>query len=94
MAGALASAGLPDVEEVTPVPVLEPDPWALLGVAPGTPLLEVRKAFRALMTQYHPDKVAHLAAEFRALAEQKSRQITEAWERIQAESKDAPAGEE
>lgn len=81
----------PEAEEVTPLPVAEPDPWAMLGVAPGTAVAEVRKAFRALMTQYHPDKVAHLAPEFRELAERKSRQITEAWERIQAESKEGPA---
>lgn len=72
-------------EEKTPVPVVDPDPWAVLGVAPGTPVGEVRKAFRALMVQYHPDKVAHLAAEFRELAEKKSRQITEAWEKIRTE---------
>jgi len=83
----------PEPEEVTPVPVVEPDPWALLGVAPGTPVPDARKAFRALMTQYHPDKVAHLAPEFRELAERKSRQITEAWERIQAEAKGEPADE-
>jgi len=84
----------PEKEEVTPVPVVQPDPWAMLGVAPGTPVPEVRKAFRALMTQYHPDKVAHLAPEFRELAEAKSRQITEAWERIQAEAKGEPPAEE
>ncbi|HYV44005.1 MAG TPA: DnaJ domain-containing protein [Myxococcaceae bacterium] len=78
----------PDAEEVTPVPVVEADPWATLGVAPGTAVSDARKAFRALMTQYHPDKVAHLAPEFRELAERKTRQITEAWERIQREAKD------
>ena len=83
----------PEPEEVTPVPVAQPDPWAMLGVAPGTPIPEARKAFRALMTQYHPDKVAHLAPEFRELAERKSRQITEAWERIQADAKGEPADE-
>ncbi|HEY8209040.1 MAG TPA: J domain-containing protein [Myxococcaceae bacterium] len=83
----------PEPEELTPVPVVEPDPWAMLGVAQGTPVPEARKAFRALMTQYHPDKVAHLAPEFRELAERKSRQITEAWERIQAEAKGEPEGE-
>jgi hypothetical protein len=83
----------PEPEEVTPVPVVEADPWAMLGVAPGTPVPEARKAFRALMTQYHPDKVAHLAPEFRELAERKSRQITEAWERIQAGAKDEPPKE-
>lgn len=83
----------PEPEEVTPVPVVDADPWATLGVAPGTPVAEARKAFRALMTQYHPDKVAHLAPDFRELAERKSRQITEAWERIQAGVKDEPPKE-
>lgn len=73
-------------EEVTPLPVADPDPWAVLGVAPGTPVAEVRKAFRAMMVQYHPDKVAHLAPEFRELADKKSRQITEAWEKIRSDS--------
>ena len=37
----------------------------------------------ALIIQYHPDKVAHLAPEFRALAEARTREIMEAWEQLQ-----------
>ncbi len=58
------------------------DPYQVLGVPRGTPKDQVRKAFRALVAQYHPDKVAHLAAEFRALAEERTRELTAAWQQI------------
>jgi DnaJ-domain-containing protein 1 len=60
------------------------DPWQMLGIEPGTPLSEAKRAFRALIAQYHPDKVAHLASEFRQLAEERTRQILAAWEQIEA----------
>ena len=59
------------------------DPWQVLGVPPGTPLTEAKKAYRALVAQYHPDKVSHLAPEFRELADRRTRQILEAWRRIE-----------
>jgi hypothetical protein len=58
------------------------DPWAVLGIERGTPKDEARKAFRTLIAQYHPDKVAHLAPEFHALAERKTREILDAWEAL------------
>lgn len=67
--------------------VPEVDPWALLGVSAGTPLPEARRAFRRLIAQYHPDKVAHLAPEFRALAEAKTRELNEAWEQLERQSR-------
>jgi len=60
-----------------------PDPWAVLGIAPGTSKDEARRAFRALVAQYHPDKVAHLAPEFQELAERKTRELLEAWEQLE-----------
>ena len=68
------------------VPSSEPeakDPWVVLGIERGTPKDEARKAFRALIAQYHPDKVAHLAPEFHALAERRTREILEAWEALE-----------
>ena len=62
------------------------DPWSVLGIARGTPLAEAKKAFRALISQYHPDKVSHLAPEFRELAERRTRLILEAWEKVEAEA--------
>lgn len=64
-------------------PEVEQDPWELLGIERGLPLAEAKKAFRRLITQYHPDKVAHLAPEFRELAERRTRELLEAWQRIE-----------
>ena len=61
------------------------DPWALLGIAPGMGKAEARKAFRRLVAQYHPDKLAHLAPEFRALAEERTRQLLAAWSEVESE---------
>jgi DnaJ-domain-containing protein 1 len=66
-----------------PPPPAARDPWKLLGIAPGTPKDEAKRAFRALVTQYHPDKVAHMAPEFRELAERKTREILEAWAEVE-----------
>lgn len=58
------------------------DPFTLLGISRDTPRGEARKAFREKLTLYHPDKVAHLADEFRELAETRTRALMEAWEKI------------
>ncbi|RKH15905.1 J domain-containing protein [Corallococcus sp. CA047B] len=71
---------------VPPPAAAEPeakDPWVVLGIARGTPKDEARKAFRALIAQYHPDKVAHLAPEFHTLAERRTREILDAWEALE-----------
>ncbi len=72
---------------VEPPPSPEPppawDPWQVLGLEPGTPKEEAKRAFRALVTQYHPDKVAHMAPEFRELAERKTRELLEAWAEVE-----------
>jgi hypothetical protein len=76
-----------DAPDTTPgfeLPIVpEPDPFATLGIRPTATEAEVRKAFLALIVQYHPDKVAHLAPEFRLLAESRSRELTEAYELAQ-----------
>ena len=51
----------------------------VLEVSPGASVDEIRAAYRQLMSQYHPDKVATLGAELRALAERKSAQINAAY---------------
>jgi len=38
----------------------------------------IQQAFRTLLKQYHPDRVAGLGAEFQQLAEEKTRQLTQA----------------
>ena len=63
-------------------PEAESDPHTILGVAPNATPEQIRQAYRALAAQYHPDKVAHLGEEFRALAEKRFKEIQAAYDRI------------
>jgi preprotein translocase subunit Sec63 len=67
--------------QVPPPP--EPDPFEVLGLTASASEDELKKAFRALIVQYHPDKVAHLAPEFRDLAEKRTRELTAAYDLAQ-----------
>jgi DnaJ like chaperone protein len=54
--------------------------WAkVLGVSPAASADDIRSAYRQLMSQYHPDKVASLGFELRELAERKSKEIGAAY---------------
>jgi DnaJ like chaperone protein len=54
--------------------------YATLGLSKGASAEEVKKAYRKLSMQYHPDKVAHLGDEFRAIAENKMKEINAAYD--------------
>lgn len=60
------------------------DPYHVLGLERGADAAEIRAAYRRLAAQYHPDKVAHLGAEFQRLAEQKFKAIQAAYEQLQS----------
>lgn len=53
---------------------------AVLSVAPGASMDEIRTAYRQLARQYHPDTVAGKAPEFVAVAERRMREINAAYE--------------
>lgn len=54
--------------------------WAdVLEVSPTASTNEIRTAYKQLMSQYHPDKVAALGVELKALAERKTKEITSAY---------------
>lgn len=53
-----------------------------LGATQGCTLEELRAAYRKRVCEYHPDKVATLGAELQALAEQKTKEINEAYRTI------------
>jgi DnaJ domain len=50
-----------------------------LNVPPDATADEIRRSYQILMSQYHPDKVATLGDELRALAESKTKEITSAY---------------
>jgi len=58
------------------------DPYSVLGVKPGASLEEIKEAYRAAASKYHPDKVAHLGKEFQELAHRKFLAVQEAYERL------------
>jgi DnaJ like chaperone protein len=69
------------------VPGQEPDCYALLGVEPDAPLEEVRRAWRRLVRETHPDRMVARGVPEEAvrLAEKRLVAINRAWERVQAD---------
>jgi DnaJ-domain-containing protein 1 len=51
----------------------------VLGVSRNATHADVAAAYRARISEYHPDKVAKMGAEIRAVAERKSKQINIAY---------------
>lgn len=54
--------------------------YAVLGLQKGADMEEIKKAYRKLSMQYHPDKVRHLGEEFRTVAEEKMKEINQAYD--------------
>lgn len=61
------------------------DAYAVLGLKPSASDDEVKKAYRRLLSQHHPDKLVSkgLPEEMMTLAKEKTQQITKAYETIQ-----------
>lgn len=55
---------------------------SLLGLQTGASFQDASAAYKRLAAQNHPDKVAHMALEFRELAERKMRELNAAYEQI------------
>jgi hypothetical protein len=58
------------------------DPYAVLEVDQGATAEEVRAAYRRMVGQYHPDKVAHLGKELQEMAHQKLIAVQQAYEAL------------
>ncbi len=54
-------------------------PYEVLSISPNTTQEEIRKAYKSLAVQYHPDKTAHLGPELRELADKKMKEINGAY---------------
>jgi DnaJ-class molecular chaperone len=57
-------------------------PYEVLNVRRGATREEVVSAYREMCKLYHPDKVAHLAPEFKDIAEARMREINAAYQRL------------
>ena len=69
------------------------DAYRVIGVAPTASDAELKRAYRKLMSENHPDKLAGkgLPESMRAMAEQKTRAITAAYDRIEKARRAAAA---
>lgn len=59
--------------------------YKVLGLTPEATDEEVKKAYRTLVSKYHPDKVSHLGEEFVGIANEKFIAIKDAYEKIRQE---------
>ena len=58
------------------------NPYRVFGLTSEASDAEVEQAYRRLISQYHPDKLAGAAPELRAQAEARSRELNAAYDRI------------
>lgn len=58
------------------------NPYGVLGLTDEASDVEIDQAYRRLMSQYHPDRMAGAADELRRQAEAKAREINAAYDRI------------
>ena len=58
------------------------NPYRVFGLTSDASDAEIDQAYRRLMSQYHPDKVAGAAPELREQAEKRARAINAAYDRI------------
>ncbi|MEP2641914.1 molecular chaperone DjiA [Roseobacter sp.] len=68
------------------VPDAGGDPYSILGVTPGTPIEDIRRAWRRLVRENHPDAMIArgVPEEALQLAQRRMADINRAWDQIQS----------
>ena len=85
-----AAAAGPSAAGAPPAKDRLADAYAALGVTPDSSSAEIKRAYRKLISQNHPDKLASrgLPESMRAVAEERSREINSAYDLIKAARSD------
>ena len=84
--GGTAGAGGPQegghgaAQEDRPGQFQKKSPYDVLEIGADASQSDIRRAYRNLANKYHPDKTAHLGPEFQALAEEKFKEIQQAYD--------------
>ncbi len=61
------------------------DPYVVLGITHEAESRDIKRAYRKLMSQHHPDKLGNVPDELKQRAESRAREINAAYERIKSE---------
>ena len=61
-----------------------PDPYAVLGITRDAGEREIKRAYRKLISEHHPDKLGDVPDSLRRRAEERAREINAAYERVKA----------
>jgi len=61
------------------------DPYVVLGLDRNANERDIKRAYRKLMSQHHPDKLGDVPDELKRRAEDRAREINAAYERVKAE---------
>jgi len=54
--------------------------YKVLGISKGATVADIKKAYKNLISQYHPDKVSNLGSDLQNLAKKKAQEINEAYQ--------------
>ena len=75
------------IDRIKPLEFLKTDDkyYKILGLQQGASITEVKKAYRKLALQHHPDRVAHLGKEYADVATEKFKTINEAYGKVTKE---------
>ncbi|MEK7706364.1 MAG: J domain-containing protein [Myxococcota bacterium] len=57
-------------------------PWEVLGVRADATQEQIRAAYQLLIQQYHPDRTGGLAPELQALAEERTKELNQAYAKL------------
>jgi DnaJ-domain-containing protein 1 len=58
------------------------DPYTVLNVPRNASQEDIKKAYKQLANKYHPDKVLHLGDEFKKMAEERFKEIQQAYREL------------
>jgi hypothetical protein len=79
------------IQPAPPSTANTPPPWNdILQIEPSASAIEIRDAYKHLISKYHPDKVDSLGQEPKDLAEHKSQEITAAYQEGMRERGEIP----
>jgi DnaJ like chaperone protein len=62
-----------------------PDPYAILGIGRDADDRAIKRAYRKLISEHHPDRLGDLPEDMRRRAESRASEINAAYERVKAE---------